>query len=166
MRYADKDKTLIIVSKEEAADLGGGEGGTYPVAAFKARGGSTKGVAAFEAFGGDLVVAKAELNRAVDRHAEQLRLQIVGTDSNSQIEVYRNKYDRALAGDVAFLEDEAKGRGVTAEQLAALVLRKGDEWRIGGQLIEAAKAAHKTAIAAIKDVNAADRYETTLGWPA
>lgn len=143
-----------------------GDGSIIPVALFIERGGDLSTVEVYSSWGGDLALAKADLFTAVDRHAEALRLALVGTDSTTQLEVYRNKYERAKAEDLDFLADEADARGLTVEQLAALVIAKGDEWRVGGQLIETSKGAHKAAIAALEDTAAAEAYDITTGWPA
>lgn len=112
-----------------------------------------------------VAAAKADLSAQVDARAEVLRIAVVGTDSRTQMDVYRNKYERALAGDLAFLEAEADARGVSAEQLAAVIIAKAEQWRDAGQAIEAAKGAHKTAIAGMADMSEAEAYSVDAGWP-
>jgi len=49
--------------------------------------------------------------------------------SKEQVEVYKLKYDRAVANDVAFFTAEAGALGITAEQLLALVKSMGDQYK-------------------------------------
>lgn len=107
-----------------------------------------------------------ELNEAADRRADALRVLVTGTNSQTQLEVYRNKYERALAGDLSFLEAEATARGISAAQLAAVIIAKAEAWRDAGQAIEAARGAHKMAIAALPNAAAAQAYDIEAGWPA
>lgn len=108
--------------------------------------------------------ARADLTLQIERKANALRAAIVGTTDAALIEVYRNKYEAALAGNYALLATEAAARGLTPEQLAAAVIAKGDAWRAAGQAVEAARAAHKAALA-LADLAACEAYDINQGWP-
>jgi len=49
--------------------------------------------------------------------------------SKEQVEVYKLKYDRAVANDVAFFKAEAGALGITAEKLLTIVKATGDKYK-------------------------------------
>lgn len=118
-----------------------------------------------------LAQATASLLRQAEDAARSLRTAVAGTDDATKLATYREKYDtavQALAGDtaaLAALEPEATARGETAAELAALVKALGDAWRAAGLAIDAAYQTHKAAITALPDLEAAEAYDLTQGWP-
>jgi len=118
-----------------------------------------------------LTAAKADLMRAAEDAVVVRRVRAVGTTDATKLAMYQQKYAVALgardgaADALAQLEAEAGARGVSATALAALIIATGDRWRNVGQAIEAASAAHKTAIAGLADMAAAERYDVTAHWP-
>lgn len=118
-----------------------------------------------------LADAMAEKISAVEEHARTMRTSIAGGDSSKR-DVYQIKYEfavAALAGSSTALHaltQEALARGETPMQLARLVKRLGDNWRMAGMQIDAAYQMHKSKITALASIEEVDAYSINNGWPS
>lgn len=171
MRFIDKERKRIEIEAEHGERFGLSAagvsfGGIISLEQFLLRGGAIREVEPWAPYNGDLKEAQRQLIEAVDERAGTLLDSISGGINAAQRALYDRKYARAKAEvfDAAFV-DEAKARGVSPKDWAAIVIKKYEDAVAIGDAIETAKATHKGRIDKIKDVQQAARYDVSLGWP-
>jgi hypothetical protein len=114
---------------------------------------------------GALTRAQRDRKADADAEASRRRAAIVGTTDPAKLAVYEQKYAAVQSGDKAVLADEAQARGLSVDELATVIVTKGDTWRAAGFAFETAAVEIKKQIAALPDVASVLAFDVGAGWP-